>query len=58
MQPVTLKRRYPYTSLHDQTTAVFIVTVARVLILKRLCSCVATTLYEAEYLCTGVLISP
>ena len=48
MQLVILKRRYPYISLHNQTTAVFIVTVTRVLDLKRLCDCIAAALYEDE----------
>ena len=51
MQLVILKRRYPYTSLHDQATAVFIDTVARVLDLKRLCGCVPKAMCEAEYRC-------
>jgi len=51
MQLVILKSLYPYTSLHDQATAVFIDTVARVLNLKRLCGCVAAALCEAEYRC-------
>jgi hypothetical protein len=51
MQLVILKRWYPYTILQDQTAAVFIVTVARVMNLKRLCGYVATALYDAEFRC-------